>query len=115
MNSLYIGRWELLAIDGQELNEASISKGRPYMKLHKDGIIDGFGGCNSFHGSYTLDEDLISFGPMASTKMYCGEENRESDFFAHLQGTLMIELIEDALILKGDNQSLLNFKQNSEE
>lgn len=34
----------------------------------------GFSGCNRFFGSYSLDNDMLKFGVMVSTKMLCQDE-----------------------------------------
>ncbi len=39
-----------------------------------DGTVSGSSGCNTFSGSYTVDGDTMSFGPLASTQMACAEE-----------------------------------------
>ncbi len=38
--------------------------------------VSGFSGCNRFGGSYTLDHNQLSFGPLISTKMACAENDR---------------------------------------
>src|SRR5690606_33046302 len=48
----------------------------PYFTLRADeGKVDGFGGCNSFSGSYTLDEEALRlrFEDVATTLMACAE------------------------------------------
>ena len=36
-----------------------------------DGQVSGSSGCNRFTGTYTIDGDTLTFGPLASTKMAC--------------------------------------------
>jgi len=44
----------------------------PTMILYpKERRVSGSGGCNSFDGSYELDGDRLTFGPLASTRMAC--------------------------------------------
>ena len=43
-----------------------------FNKLEKDGKnVKGFGGCNSFMGTYEVNENKIKFGPMAGTRKFC--------------------------------------------
>lgn len=49
----------------------------------EDGRVSGTTDCNGFAGAYTLQENQISFGPLASTKMYC-EGSQETDFTSRL-------------------------------
>jgi heat shock protein HslJ len=39
-----------------------------------DGTVSGSSGCNTFSGSYTLDGNSLSFGPLASTQMACADD-----------------------------------------
>ncbi len=48
-----------------------------------DGKFSATTDCNSISGNYTAGANLISFGPIASTKMYC-EGSQETDFIALL-------------------------------
>jgi len=36
-----------------------------------DGYLTGFGGCNEYSTEYTLQDDQLTFGPVASTRMAC--------------------------------------------
>lgn len=38
-----------------------------------DGQVSGIASCNNYGGSYQVDGDRISFGPMFMTEMYCME------------------------------------------
>lgn len=40
--------------------------------------VSGFSGCNRFSGSYTLEQNQISFGPLMSTKMACADAARNT-------------------------------------
>jgi len=42
------------------------------IKFNADGTVEGFGGCNAFTGTYTLTDDDLEFGPLASTHKSCG-------------------------------------------
>ena len=62
--------WTLVELRGQPVAEL---EREPYLILGADGRASGFGGCNSFGGGYTLDEERlrISFGQMVSTLKAC--------------------------------------------
>ena len=47
-------------------------KQTPYLELNaKEHRVSGFSGCNRVTGSYELNEDRLSFGAMAGTRMAC--------------------------------------------
>lgn len=55
-----------------------------------DGIVKGFGGCNTFRASYTTDGDRIAVGPVAATRRACPAEGvmqQEREFIAALKST----------------------------
>jgi heat shock protein HslJ/membrane-bound inhibitor of C-type lysozyme len=56
------------------------------LKFTADGKVSGKTDCNSFGGTYTLENSKITFGPLASTLMYC-ENSQESDFIKMLTGS----------------------------
>lgn len=51
--------------------------------------ISGFSGCNSYFGSYSVNNDSLKIGPLASTRKYCEEDanNIESKFLQALEAT----------------------------
>jgi heat shock protein HslJ len=46
---------------------------RPATVRFADGRVNGFSGCNTFSGDYTLDGDRLVLGQLASTMMACDE------------------------------------------
>lgn len=65
--------WKLVELNGQPVPALDRE---PYLILKTgDGRVTGFGGCNGFSGSYTLDEaaSRIRFGEIASTMMACAK------------------------------------------
>lgn len=67
--------------------------------------VTGFGGCNSFFGTYTLEDNKISFGDIASSKKFCGKAigDLERNFFSTLNGSTKIELDENYLLFHVDD------------
>lgn len=55
-----------------------------------DGEISGDSGCNRFNGSYTIEGDRISMGPLMSTRRLCPEPlmDQEQLFLAALQSAV---------------------------
>jgi heat shock protein HslJ len=67
------------------------------LDFDKDGNLSGNAGCNNFTGTYQLDGDQITIGPLANTMMMCedpqGVMDQEAQYLAALQsaGTYLIE------------------------
>ena len=60
--------WRVAAVNGRATPD--LPKYR--MDFTADRVSAGFG-CNGMGGSYVLDRDMLSVGPMMGTKMFCGE------------------------------------------
>lgn len=61
--------WQLRSIDGEEISGPVV----PTLLL-ADGAASGLAGCNRFTGSYTLENDSLEVGPLATTRMACEPE-----------------------------------------
>lgn len=77
--------------------------------------VSGFSGCNRYSGSYTIDGNKISFGPLASTKMMCREEANtvEQQMFETLSQVNSYLLINNELTLLKDKTVLITAKQDN--
>jgi heat shock protein HslJ len=64
-----------------------------------EGSIAGSAGCNSYTGSYTHSgQNKISIGPLATTRMYCGEPgvmDQETAYLADLQAAASYQVTSD--------------------
>ena len=66
-----------------------LSSALPTLEFGEDDAVHGSGGCNNFNGTYAVAGDSLTLGPLASTMMFCGEEegvmDQESAFLSLLQ------------------------------
>ncbi|MBG0791745.1 MAG: META domain-containing protein [Desulfovibrionaceae bacterium] len=71
------------------------------IEFFADGTVKAFGGCNQMTGTYTLDGDKLTFGPMASTKKSCGAalDEQEYSFSTFLAIVERVEPDGDDLLL----------------
>lgn len=63
--------WKLVELNGKPVSGLA---GEPYLLLKRDGKrVNGFGGCNNFTGTYSVDADhaRIRLGQLASTSRAC--------------------------------------------
>lgn len=54
-------------------------RARPEMTFELDGQVYGSGGVNHFRGTYHLDGDALSFGPLVSTRRAGTPEHEERE------------------------------------
>ena len=97
----------------QDKIEIGIEKQIPTIKFQLDGEVIGFGGCNNFFGSYTLNGRTIKINDTGSTRKFCeGEMELESTYIEVLEIEVRALFSEGKLILTGDggNQMIFGYK-----
>ena len=81
------------------------------------GEASGSSGCNSYGGTYQVQDDTLLFSETVSTLMACVDEDvmqQEMDYLAALRAADRFVVAGDALtIWYDDESSMLNFVQNS--
>ena len=67
--------------------------------------LAGYGGCNQYNGSYSIDGEALKIGPVISTKRAClGPGNEaEAAWFAFLAQPVAFAHEDGALILRGSD------------
>jgi len=48
-----------------------LGRGLPHLSLSSDGRLAGSDGCNRLAGGWSLRDEIIEFGPLVSTLMFC--------------------------------------------
>lgn len=100
--------WKLSTLAGQKLfNEAVIT-----MQMKK-GRISGSGGCNEYHGTYTVDDKgMLSVSELASSKRMCdGLMGQESKFFEKLRGATALKMNKIELVVSSPAGDLVFLNQ----
>lgn len=105
------GSWTLSSISGGDIDELFTKK--PTMEIAEDGKIIGQGGCNSYRTAYTLAGNIITFKPIASTKMACPNMKGEDLFTSHLASRLQVVVDDNKLSFFNDNVLVLGFTRNN--
>jgi len=72
-----------------------------FVRFHADGKISGFGGCNSFFGSYTAIGGTLEIGPLGSTRKACAEPvmKAEAAFLQVIDAATAYRIDRDELAL----------------
>lgn len=81
------------------------------LNFSHDGQVTGSGGCNSFGGTYQVEDGTLVLGEIVSTLMACVDSElmeQERQYLDALQTVSTIELENDRLVLTYD-QGVLNF------
>lgn len=102
-------RWRLAGVSGAEADLAAV-KTPPTLRF-SGGRVEGFGGCNTLAGSYTLDGDRLVIGALAGTMMACAPRVMalETALTRALAGTFRVDAREQTLALTGSAGVELTF------
>ena len=71
------------------------------LRFEPDGKVAGTGGCNRFFGPVEIAGDVVTFGPVAATRMACPEPQsaQELRFFAALEAAERLTIDADGQLL----------------
>ena len=91
--------WQLTRLDGNP----PVPGTTVTVEFDPDGTLGGSAGCNSYSGTYKINGQKISIGPLMSTQMACLQPvmDQELEYLAVLQ-------VADTFEIKGNVLSLLN-------
>ncbi len=75
----------------------------------EDGSLSGSAGCNNYSGTYEVDGENMSIGPLAATEKFCeqpeGTMDQESEYLAALQTVATWSIDGDVLDLRTSEDS----------
>jgi heat shock protein HslJ len=106
--------WQLMTLQGQDLAPRSSAE-RPVSIRFVAGRVDGFSGCNRLMGSYKIDRDRITLGPLAGTMMACAPPAMalEDEVKRALSGTFRYAITDDRLTLSRASGPKLVFQREA--
>ncbi len=101
-----------------ELNRSAVSVGAGERELHLilqagNHQAKGFSGCNTFGGGYKQENDILTFGPLMSTRMAGPPESMEQErqFLLALKKTARFKISGDNLTLyNAESEVVLRFE-----
>lgn len=98
--------WHLSTMAG----ETVLSDVLVTLTFDEEGRATGTAGCNRYNTEYTHDDEALTFGLIASTRMFCAPEGvmeQETAFIAALEAATAYEIHNDLLMIHyGDDQIL---------
>lgn len=95
-------RWQLSGYTSGGESMAPLEGAPITLEFSTQTDVGGSGGCNDFGGTYTVEEEAINFGELASTMMACDDEalmDQEAWFFETLALVERYEIAQGDLIL----------------
>jgi heat shock protein HslJ len=103
--------WVLLSIDENDQVGEVIGSEPVTLNFASESEVNGFGGCNSYSGSYDPDTQTasISFTDIVSTMIACEDAavmNAETLFFEGLNTAASFEVSSDAIPVTGDRLTI---------
>lgn len=107
--------WQLQSMNGNAVDASQFPQGIPNATFSTDNKIMGKGGCNSYNGSYNLNEEMgLNVSNVISTKMACDAMAGETEFFEALNKVNMSKIDPDKLTLMTDVAEVLVFVPKAE-
>jgi heat shock protein HslJ len=104
--------WKLVRLASTGVTVAGDQR-EPHFILHPDGKrVSGSGGCNRMAGTYTVDDDRLSFSRMAGTLMACPDGMEQERAFHEALGHVTTWRVdgENLQLLDGDGDVVLQFE-----
>jgi heat shock protein HslJ len=112
-SSLENSHWSLVSFGSLGEGQPPIEGSMITLMLAND-QAGGYGGCNSYGGTYQLDADTISFDQVTSTLRACEDDNitgQEQRYFQALESAARFERMDNFLTLSDDSgNELLTFE-----
>ena len=100
---------------GDADNPTAVIAGTEVTAEFSDGEVGGSAGCNHYFGSYEVDGEKLTFGPLASTEMWCEEpEGRMDQEYSYLQAlgkAGQYEIKDGELIITGTDDQVVTFAE----
>ena len=102
------GPWTVISVNNGQGAVTSVAGVSASLSFLPDGQIEGFGGCNNFSGSYSLDGESIAIGPLMATQMACEEPagSFESQLLLALDAAASWSVIGNVLELRDADGAL---------
>jgi len=102
--------WVLVQMNGIAVVTSTDNPMPPTLKFEDKTTISGFTGCNTFSGTYRLDQSKITIVPGAMSRKYCAGYF-ENDFINALKNANEIKVIGNRLVLYEKGKEILQFRR----
>jgi heat shock protein HslJ len=104
--------WVLEQLNGQKVTLTDFTKELPNLEINSStNKFMGFAGCNRMNGTVFFERGLLRFTNIITTRMACGDNNKENEFLKTLQSTTNYKVENLRLILTNPSGQELIFKK----
>jgi heat shock protein HslJ len=103
-------RWEVTGFNNGRQAVVGPMAGTRLTLEFRDGQVSGDSGCNRFHGPFTVQGNTLAIGPLATTRMACGDDSmvQEQQFLAALASAATWDVVQGSLdIHRADGERAL--------
>jgi heat shock protein HslJ len=108
-------QWRLVSFGAREEQTPVLPETDVTLQFGTGGVVSGTGGCNSFGGKYTLENNMLALTEVNSTLRACLDETanqQEQRYLQALQSTGRVEQNGDRLTIEyDDGNSILTFNR----
>ncbi|MEN9919768.1 MAG: hypothetical protein RL662_2204 [Bacteroidota bacterium] len=112
--ALLQGSWNLEAIEGGDMNTLFTVKDKiPTLIFDtNESKLNGNAGCNNYGSSYQIEGASITVGVPFSTRMACPNMGGETLYTKLLEGTSVLNVTSDKLVLIRNGKAILTFAKS---
>ena len=104
--------WRLTSLGGAPSIKMQGDR-QPHVRFLPEGVLEGFGSCNGFSGSYEVTGSALRVRSVAATKMACADpalNRQETRFFGALESVSSYAISADELTLRSSDGELAKFQ-----
>ncbi|CAM4387273.1 META domain-containing protein [Flavobacterium terrigena] len=104
--------WVLEELNGEKANKENFNTILPLIEIYSNtNKFSGLLGCNRTNGAIFFEKGKLRFINIASTKMSCGENNKEPELIKALESVTTYSIGENRLILSNPSGKKIIFKK----
>ena len=96
--------WDVTSYNnGNQATVSPVAGSTITLMFGADGNVSGNATCNTYNGTYTVDGDALTVGPLATTRMACADDElnaQEAQYLAALQNAATYEIIDGSLWIR---------------
>ena len=105
--SLFETKWMIRTLNGSRVLIPEGGK-EVFITFKSDGSSSGISGCNNFSGKATISGSVMTFGPVAGTRMMCQSQmDTERDFLAMLSKSASYKISGNTLSIMDASKNVI--------